>query len=141
MVGTEGLTHAHRVRLMEALPGKLLPVAGWNRSRAGTVLAAVFGFTPTRPPACGLGAVITPTGAVAVDFVKQDGSFVRAYPLGPIGQIVDEVRFVCDAAHLTDVERELTFEEFRKWIKRDFRAISTELSPGEVRRLKAAREA
>lgn len=101
-------------RLIQAFRG--------NQTLMGAMVIAICGKAPNHPPRILTGGVISREGILLVAFEARAAPGVaQMVEIGPIDKIRDEFRRACDTLALPDTEREEFFQEFRKWIVRDWR--------------------
>ncbi len=86
---------------------------------------AILGKVPKTGPAYGQTCDILPNGIVITPMRKPDGNWTEMRPVGTVIAVRDNVRMLADHCKLSDTEREALFTELRKWIRRDYRAVST----------------
>jgi hypothetical protein len=103
-------------RLIEALRG--------NQTLMGAMVIAIAGRAPHHPPRILTGAVVSVDGYLMVNFEGR-GKPGEALPsvIGQVEAVRDEFRKVCDKIGLPDEERIKFFDEFRKWIVKDWRIL------------------
>lgn len=96
-----------------------------NQTKLGCILIAVLGRMPENPPRVGLtGAIITEGGMVCCDMQLNPCASFKLTAIGTTKELVDELRQLCDKLKLPDVDREAMFALVRKWIVKDYRAVS-----------------
>jgi hypothetical protein len=95
-----------------------------NGSKLGAILLGVLHRTPHQPPAYGSKAAITTDDKVFCDYLDQSGVYHRAAYVCEVGELVSNFRGLADHLKLTDAERKEMFAELRKWIVKDYRAVS-----------------
>lgn len=111
---------------------RLIDATQGNRSMMGCLVQAVIGRAASNPPTMGMTGLISVDGFVFTNFLDSKRRLHAAAPeavfpplcIGTIIGVRDELRYLADHCQLTDAEREAFFEEFRKWISHDFRAIT-----------------
>jgi hypothetical protein len=112
-----------------AVKRKLIALTRSHTTAMGAVVLAVFGLTPSKPPAYGHGAVVGDPNdpeddTVRCDLLAHDGSYHAASVISTMADVRDNFRRLCDEAKLSDDDRRSVFGELRKWIKKDWRARS-----------------
>lgn len=112
-----------------AVKRKLIALTRSHTMAMGAVVVAVFGLTPSLPPAYALGAIVGDPNdpeddTVRCDMVTHDGVLRTATIISSMADIRDNFRRLCDEAKLSDDDRRSVFGELRKWIKKDWRARS-----------------
>lgn len=101
----------------------------WRAIRAslgtttGMIVMAMLAKRPKNGPAFGENCDITKEGKVLAR-VRRAGAWSDPEPIGTVEAVRDNLRRLCDHCRFHDGEREACFEELRKWIRRDFRAVS-----------------
>lgn len=93
------------------------------------VLRAILGRQLPKPPGFGPSCVISPEGRVLTNAVNADGSFEVGFDLGQVSVLADQFRALADVLKLNDAERRALFNEFRTWVKVDYRAILDPADP------------
>lgn len=89
----------------------------------GCIVQAMFLCRPRKGPAFGKTCDILTNGTVVTAF-RKDGKWVKRYPIGSSEAVRDNMRKLADHCKLNDTEREALFDELRKWVRRDYRAVS-----------------
>lgn len=95
-----------------------------NQTIAGCILLAALGRVASNPPTFGLHAVIDADGYVFSDFVDRSRQVREAIPICSAEQLAHKFRDVADELKLDDDDRTALFDEIRKWISKDLRAIN-----------------
>ena len=90
----------------------------------GVIVRAVLAKSTAVGFAYGTTATIDKDGMVRSNRRDVDGMVHRNFPVGTSTAVRDEFRKLADHCKLTDQDREALFDELRKWIARDDRAIS-----------------
>lgn len=90
----------------------------------GAIVMAMLAKVPKLGPAYGQTCDILPNGIVITPH-RIAGKWTEQRPIGSVIAVRDAMRHLADHCKLKDAEREALFEELRKWIRRDFRAVST----------------
>ena len=99
---------------------------GGNQSALGCLILAILGWQHNRhPPRFGDIAIINYEGYVITNFQKRDGTILQAQAIEKVENLVHAMRDLCDRMNLNDIDRMEMFEEFKKWISRDYRADQT----------------
>jgi hypothetical protein len=95
-----------------------------NKSMLGAILLAMLNHVPNkRPYFKGLGH-INKEGFVSCKFYPRGLLLPRKVVIGTVQSWTDELRRLADMVHMDDKEVHELFEEARKWIERDERAVS-----------------
>lgn len=94
-------------------------------STTGLIVMAMLARTPRKGPALGQWCNITAEGQVETQ-IRNFGGWQSPRPIGDLISVRDNLRRLADHCKLPDVEREALFEEFRKWVRKDYRATSGE---------------
>jgi len=90
----------------------------------GAIVMAMLAKVPKNGPAYGQTCDILTNGIVITPH-RIAGKWTEQRPIGSIIAVRDSIRRLADHCKLTDREREALFEELRKWIRKDYRAVST----------------
>lgn len=69
-------------------------------------------------------AIITAEGDVLTRGCMRQGEDFHNIYLGPVKDLVDDFRRLCDVMKLTDKDRMEVFLVFRQWFRKDYRATS-----------------
>lgn len=85
---------------------------------------AILAKTPKLGPAYGTTCDILTNGLVITQH-RIDGKWTEKRPIGSVRAVRDGIRRLADHCKLSDKEREALFDELRKWIRKDYRAVST----------------
>lgn len=85
---------------------------------------AMLAKIPKVGPAYGKTCDILPSGIVITPH-RINGKWTEQCPIGSVIAVRDSLRRLADHCRLPDEEREELFEELRKWIRKDYRAVST----------------
>jgi hypothetical protein len=95
-----------------------------NQTLTGCIIEAIIGLAPDNPPRfiypC---AVIGIDGRLYCPFQHPSGRLEALYSPGTVVEVRDDLRRLADELKLSDEERVAMFDEFKKWIERDDRAI------------------
>jgi hypothetical protein len=107
---------------------KVIAATRGNQTLFGACLLSIIGRVASNPPWVGMTAVITPAGDLLANVQSRQNHAAGFHPvpcsLGPISVFVDQCRRVADETKLDDAQRIAFFDEVRKWITHDFRAIN-----------------
>lgn len=96
-----------------------------NQTLLGSVLLAILGKAPSNPPRIISAGVITAEGILITAFeARAQRGVALTVELGPVEQVRDLYRSICDQLKLPDADRIEFFNEMRKWISRDYRVVS-----------------
>lgn len=97
-----------------------------HQTKLGCIVLAIIGKTPRSPPRLSpkQGCIITEGGMVLADMQLSPGKPYLATALGNVTEVVEAMRRMCDKLKLDDADREALFAEFRKWVFKDYRAVS-----------------
>ncbi len=87
----------------------------------GLVLRAVMGIPTLNPPWLGPSAIIDDKGVVLSNFVDTDNRMHFAAVVCHIDDLVANLRRLCDALQLPDVQAHALFVQVKGWIKTDAR--------------------
>jgi|SRR5690242_2738007 len=90
----------------------------------GAVIMAIIGKTPALGPCYGETCDILPTGIVVTKH-RINGKWTELRPIGSIVALRDSIRRLADHCKLPDNERVELFAELSKWVRKDYRAVST----------------
>ncbi len=90
----------------------------------GAIVRAMLGSNFKVGPAYGMTAEIDADGIVRTTVHAEDTTVWPNMPIGSIQAVRDEMRRLADHCKLSDEEREAFFDQLRKWIAKDARAIS-----------------
>ena len=91
-------------------------------SQLRALVEAVFHIWPRKVPAFADNAIITSDGYVMCDFKDKAGRLHRMALVCDVEDLVTNFRGFADHMKLDDTERNLLFDELRKWISVDYRA-------------------
>lgn len=89
----------------------------------GSVVMAMLAKVPKNGPAFGQTCDILTNGIVITPH-RINGTWTEQRPVGTILAVRDNMRRLADHCKLSDPEREALFDELRKWVRRDYRAVS-----------------
>ena len=105
--------------------------ANHNRSLLGCFVLAILGLQHgIKPPRFGSTANIDKDGLLYSNMQDKDGKIHQNFCLGPVKDLVDNLRGLADHLKLDDKDRVEMFDEFKKWIKHDARADQTNKERG-----------
>lgn len=90
----------------------------------GAIVMAILAKVPKLGPAYGQTCDILTNGIVITPH-RIAGQWTEQRPIGTLIAVRDSVRELADHCKLSDREREALFDELRKWIRKDYRAMST----------------
>ncbi len=90
----------------------------------GAIVMAMLGKIPKTGPAYGFTCDILPSGIV-VTTVRKNDKWMPMQPIGSTIAVRDNLRQLADHCKLDDEERSALFAEMQKWIRKDYRAVST----------------
>ena len=90
----------------------------------GAIVMAMLGKIPKTGPAYGINCDILMNGVV-VTTVRKDDKWRPMQPIGSTIAVRDNLRSLADHCKLNDEERAALFVELQKWIRKDYRAVST----------------
>lgn len=90
----------------------------------GAIVMAILAKTPKNGPAYGKTCDILASGIVITTH-RINGKWTDLRPIGSVLAVRDAIRKLADHCKLSDKEREALFDELRKWIRKDYRAVST----------------
>lgn len=85
---------------------------------------AILAKTPKLGPAYGKTCDILSNGIVITTH-RVNGKWTDMRPIGSVISMRNAMRLLADHCKLPDKEREALFDELRKWIRKDYRAVST----------------
>lgn len=85
---------------------------------------AILAKTPKLGPAYGKTCDILANGIVITTH-RINGKWTDLRPIGSVISMRNAMRRLADHCKLPDNEREALFDELRKWIRKDYRAVST----------------
>ena len=97
-----------------------------NQTAMGAIVLAVLRRRPHEPPAIGGKAVIGRDGWVYASYLNAASTYEAVRAVCSVADLTNNFRRLADALKLTDTERKEMFDEVKKWIVRDFRAVSDE---------------
>jgi hypothetical protein len=89
----------------------------------GAIVMAMFAKVPQNGPAYGQTCDILPNGIVITPH-RVAGKWTEQRPIGSLIAVRDSMRRLADHCKLPDKERDALFEELRKWVRKDYRAVS-----------------
>lgn len=92
----------------------------------GLIVMAMLAKQPKNGPAFGHNCDILADGKV-VTKVRRYGRWGEPEALGTVISVRDNLRQLADHCRLSDADREALFAELRRWIRKDFRAVSHEV--------------
>lgn len=87
----------------------------------GLILRAAMGIPTKAPPWLGPSAIIDDKGIVLSNYVDAANKRTFAAAVCHIDDLVANLRRLCDALHLTDVQAHALFAQVRAWITADAR--------------------
>lgn len=90
----------------------------------GAIVMAMLAKIPKNGPAYGQTCDILTNGIVITQH-RVAGKWTEQRPIGTLLAVRDSIRRLADHCRLSDKEREALFEELRKWVRKDYRAVST----------------
>jgi hypothetical protein len=95
-----------------------------NESKLGAILLGVLKRSPHKPPAYGSKAAIGTDDKVFADYLDRAGIYHKAAYVCDVGELVVNFRGLADHLKLNDKDRKEMFDALRKWIVKDYRAVS-----------------
>ena len=90
----------------------------------GVIVRAVLAKQTKGGPAWGSTADIDLDGIMRSTLRMDKGIWKENMPIGSVVAVRDSFRFLADHCRLTDAERLAFFEELRKWVRKDYRALT-----------------
>lgn len=90
----------------------------------GAIVMAMLAKVPKYGRAYGQTCDIL-TNDIVITPHRINGLWTEQRPIGTITAVRDNMRRLADHCKLDDEEREALFDELRKWVRKDYRAVST----------------
>jgi len=90
----------------------------------GAIVMAILGQRSKLGPAFGLNCDINMHGVIITDVRGPDGKWNWRRAIGTVEAVRDNIRRLADHCKLNDEDRTAMFEELRKWVRKDERALA-----------------